>query len=107
MTYFEVTDPSVGACKYTVCPATKNICQLRLDFDVFSIAGPSTDTTPVVTIQFGQQAVSTVGVPASLGTRCMRDRFTVTNPSGTSPPTICGFNSQQHSNFNHSKCWYF
>ncbi len=29
-------------CEYTVCPASDNICRLRLDFNAFKIGAPNT-----------------------------------------------------------------
>ena len=30
-------------------------------------------------------------------TQCLTDTFTVTNPSGLTPPSICGVNTNAHS----------
>ena len=32
-------------------------------------------------------------------TQCLTDTFTVTNPSGLTPPSICGLNTNSHSKF--------
>ena len=35
-------------------------------------------------------------VQASLSTRCLIDTFQITNPGGSTPPTICGTNTGEH-----------
>lgn len=66
--YYEGT----GSCQLTINKINPNICQLRLDFDSFMLAGP--------------EAMNHV---------CNSDQFLV---SGGSPvPTICGTNTGEHS----------
>ncbi len=78
--------------------------QLRLDFSTFTIAGPTTATATVT------KRVKNSGIVAPLPNsvtanwvavtaygQCLTDTFTVTNPDGSSPPTICGTNTGQHS----------
>ena len=74
------------------------IFQLRLDFRSFVIAGPSTVTTTVTKIINGQinSGVAT-GPAVSLQTQCLTDTFSVTGPSGSVPPVICGTNTGEHS----------
>lgn len=61
-----------GSCQLTINKINPNICQFRLDFDHFVLAGPET-----------QNHV------------CNSDQFLV---SGGSPvPTICGTNTGEHS----------
>ena len=71
--------------------------QLRLDFDTFTITGPSTLTTSTVKTISG--SVSTGDGLASTGaSQCATDLFSVTNPGGsTTPPAICGTNTGEHS----------
>ncbi len=98
-TYFDSNNVMSGACTATICPCGNNICQIRLDFTSFTIAGPSTTTTSVTKISNGNPSTTvatTVGAVAING-QCLTDTFTVTNPSGNSPPTICGVNNNQHS----------
>ncbi len=57
-------------CEYTVCPASDNICRLRLDFNTFKIASPNTavrapSSGPSVVLE----AAPKIGV-------CERDSFT-------------------------------
>jgi hypothetical protein len=37
--------------------------------------------------------------PVTESTRCVTDKFQVTNPGGISPPVICGQNTGEHSKF--------
>jgi len=65
-----ITTTAAKACTYDVKGAS-NICQVRLDFDHAVFHAPSTGT-------------------------CTTDKFTVTSPSGTNPPVICGTNTGNH-----------
>jgi len=66
---------SAGQCAVTIHRLTPNICQLRLDFETFSISQPDISEH-----------------------RCVSDSFVVTGT--TSPvPVICGDNTGQHSIF--------
>lgn len=65
---------------------TADICSLRLDFESFTLAGPSvTDTED----------------PAALhepfGGVCDQDIFTVDATGGLAIPLICGANTGEHS----------
>ena len=40
-------------------------------------------------------------ISLSNGGQCLVDSFSVTNPSGPSPPTICGANTGEHSEKKH------
>ncbi|XP_018024185.1 uncharacterized protein LOC108679948, partial [Hyalella azteca] len=69
---YPASEPGVySSCPLNVKPANKNVCQIRLDFGAFTLAGPDNE-----------------GV-------CTQDSFTVTGASSTIP-TICGENSGQH-----------
>jgi len=68
---FPNTYSTSGACSYTINYIQSDICQLRLDFNMFDI----TD-------------VATTGV--------CTDSFTVTGPTGRNPSVICGVNTGQH-----------
>jgi hypothetical protein len=39
----------------------------------------------------------------NVASRCLTDIFSVSNPSGSAPPSICGTNSGQHSKFFQNK----
>lgn len=63
---------STGSCQLTVLKSHPDVCQLRLDFDHFSISGPE-----------------------RVNQACNTDQFLV---SGGSPaPTICGTSHGDHS----------
>ena len=121
-TYFESSGSEVGACSVTICKCDSSVCQvstsnvppssinilcntlsllshfgqLRLDFDQFMIAGPSTATVTTSSTVNGNPGV---GVPVTLQTRCLTDTFSVTNPGGITPPEICGINTGEHSKY--------
>jgi hypothetical protein len=40
-----------------------------------------------------------MGKLAAQATQCLTDTFSVTNPSGLTPPSICGTNTGEHSKF--------
>ena len=42
-----------GKCEAKVCRVTDRVCQLRLDFSTFVLAGPSTDTRTTHYTSFG------------------------------------------------------
>ena len=63
--------------------------------NTFMIAGPNTLTASVTT-QFGGSTTAVGGAPVSLQTQCNTDTFTVTGPTASVPPVICGTNSGSH-----------
>ncbi len=81
--------------------------QLRLDFDNFMIAGPSmaTATTLLRKVNSGDATAKATNplaasvVKLSAFGQCLTDRFSVSNPDGPNPPTICGINSGEHSKY--------
>ncbi len=96
-TFFENTGAAAGPCNLEVCRCNDNICSLRLDFNTFNIAGPSTSTVVIGKALNGQPATVANAVPFSSSTRCLTDTFTVTVPGGPAPPEICGLNTGEHS----------
>merc|ERR1711953_504590 len=86
-TYFESDGSETGACTLRVCKANLNICQLRLDFNTFNIAQPSSDS--VSSGLFNTKPYTDRSV-------CTNDQFVVTSPGNPAPPVICGENSLQH-----------
>ena len=71
--------------------------QLRLDFNTFTIAGPSTATSTVAKMAGG--SISPTGALAvTTATQCLTDTFTMTGIPGGVPPTICGTNTGYHGN---------
>lgn len=93
-TYFESSASVVGQCNLRVCPCNENICQLRLDFMNFVIAGPSTVTTTVGSATAGEAVGD--GEDVIDVSRCIDDQFSVTSPGNAAPPVICGTNTGDH-----------
>ncbi len=86
---------SAGQYRYSICPADSNVCQLRLQFDTFTITGPSISTVSSLRIVNGAP-VSAGGVTASQATQCLTDVFNVVNSGGYNVPNICGVNRGEH-----------
>eukprot|EP00095_Tigriopus_kingsejongensis_P004838 maker-scaffold713_size108309-snap-gene-0.14 protein:Tk04838 transcript:maker-scaffold713_size108309-snap-gene-0.14-mRNA-1 annotation:"hypothetical protein L798_10568" len=42
ITQSSTSSPASDPCQYTICKCSSNICRIRLDFDSFSIGGPTT-----------------------------------------------------------------
>ena len=81
MSHAASSDDDTSGCTFTVCKATDNICQFRLNFDTFSLHQPATD-------------YETDDDPSGR-TQCKRAQFSATSAGG-STPTICGSNTGQH-----------
>ncbi len=98
-TYFDSSGVTSGACVAKVCPCADDICQMRLDFTSFQIAGPSTNTNSVTQFKANSGVVLENGdVPVTDYGQCLTDSFSVTSGGGgTNPPTICGANTGEHS----------
>ena len=64
--------------------------------NTFMIAGPNTLTSSVAN-EIGGSTTSATGNPVSLQTQCSTDTFSVTGPTASVPPVICGTNSGSHS----------
>ena len=71
-------------CTYTFCRLSSDICKLRIDFDTLVLAGPY-GLSSTVAVTDGPRA-----------TDCGYDSLSITNPGGSSPPVICGYNTGQH-----------
>ena len=70
---------------------------MRLDFDRFTIAGPSTSTQVTSYIRNGQPVPNDeTGEGATMASQCLEDRFVVSNPGGFGSSVICGENTGQH-----------
>ena len=80
-TYFKSSDSDASPCLFTVCKSSSDVCQIRLGFDTFDIAQPSTNNPS--------------SVAASGRTQCQSAQFTATS-DGPNPPTICGTNTDYH-----------
>ena len=62
--------------------------------------GPSSSTVTIGRIINGISTNDEDGIASNAvteSTRCLIDRFQVTNPDGVSPPIICGQNTGEHS----------
>jgi len=93
-TYFDSSTVTAGSCAATVCKCNTNICQMRLDFNTFTITGPSTASTSIGLQTFGN--VIGTGNAVSSASQCLTDTFSVSSPGTTNPPVICGTNTGQH-----------
>jgi len=80
-TYFKSSDGDSSPCTFSVCKASIDICHLRLGFDTFDIAQPST-SEPGDDVPNGR-------------TQCQKAQFSA-NSEGPTPPTICGTNTGYH-----------
>jgi len=95
-TYFESSGTPTGQCNLKVCKCDDNICQLRLDFMTFVIAGPSTATTSMHAQVNGGAIATGAAQAVNPVSQCMDDQFTVTAPGAPAPPVICGTNTGAH-----------
>merc|ERR1739844_404172 len=77
------TSTDSDPCTYTFCPTNTDVCKLRIDFDTMVLTAPATVTGT------GNEVSLTVG-------DCIYDTLTVSNPGGSVPPTVCGYNTGQH-----------
>ena len=67
-----------------------------MDFNTFSITGPSTLSTSATKILNGFENEAGAKL-ATLASQCLTDRFTVVNTGGgEGADTICGVNTGQH-----------
>lgn len=119
-TYFSSSGSEGDICTVEICKCKSDVCQvtfrifnvlyfpwlhllllwfqLRLDLTTFMIAGPSTSSVLNTKLLNGQTAATAGGDATNYG-QCITDSFSVTNPGGPSPPTICGTNTGEHSEF--------
>lgn len=80
-TYFTSTSSDSSPCKFTVCKSSDDICQIKLNFDTFSVDDPDTTT----------------GTPDYIPkTQCLLSQFTAESKGSNSPNTICGTNTGYH-----------
>jgi hypothetical protein len=64
------------------------IFQIRLDFQTFVIAGPSTLTASSAFQVGGSIATVDPGKQVSFATSCLTDTFSLTGPAGSVPPGV-------------------
>lgn len=79
-TYFTSGVSDSSPCSFTVCKADSSICHIRLDFDTFNIAGPSTDSS---------------NTNPTMRSRCLTASFSAST-SGSDPSPLCGTNTGYH-----------
>ena len=89
VTYLSLNLTSSGFCKFDICSENADVCQLRLDFETFTLAGPQED-------DFVNAVDSVVKNSHSIVGQCLSDNLVVAASEGVSPPIICGENSGQH-----------
>jgi len=86
-TYFTSASRSAGAsCTLTICKCSSDVCQLRLDFETFTLSEAYTSTLG---------ADNSSPFPTRIG-NCVTDFFSVSVPGGKAPPLICGENAGYH-----------
>ena len=76
-TYFKSSTSDSSPCTFSVCKASTDVCQIRLDFDTFDIMQPSTNVD-------GDDNPNT-------RTQCQMAFFTASS-DGPSAPILCGAN---------------
>jgi len=79
-TYFNSGNSDTSACTFEVCKTDSSICHIRLDFDTFEIAGPSTANT---------------GTNPTMRSRCLTASFSASTQGGD-PTPLCGTNTGYH-----------
>merc|ERR1712115_445924 len=68
-TYFDSSTVTAGSCAASVCKCQTNICQMRLDFNTFTITGPSTSTASAGKATFGN--LIGTGAEVSTASQCL------------------------------------
>ena len=90
-TYATMTSYTVSSdpdpCTYTFCKSNSDVCKLRIDYESFTIASPTT---------YEPAWAANAYKYGLLVGDCTTDTLTVSNPGGATPPVICGINTGQH-----------
>jgi len=91
------TTTETSPCTYEICPATTDVCKLRIDFSAFSIYTPWTSlvTSTGVSGYVPQGVVVNLLDGIILGD-CLVDQLMVTGPGVPTPPIMCGSGAGQH-----------
>jgi len=90
-TYFTSAARTAGAsCSLTVCKSSSDVCQLRLDFETFTLSEAWT-----ITLNAGGPVATEATYTTRIGS-CITDFFAVAVPGGKAPPLICGENTGLH-----------
>lgn len=79
---------NAGSMQYTICPCSTDVCRIRFDFTQFILAAPNTGLGTGVAAPAATTGVSTGD--------CIIDQFSITSPSSSGSPVICGVNDGQH-----------
>merc|ERR1711971_1427779 len=79
-------------CKYTICPASTDICRIRFDFTTMVLAGAVAGSITAAATAVG--AAGTLNGP-NVGD-CVDDMFSISGALGRGSPTICGTNTGYH-----------
>merc|ERR1711971_481848 len=79
-------------CKYTICPASTDICRIRFDFTTMVLAGGVAGSITAAATAVG--AAGTLNGP-NVGD-CVDDQFSISGGLGRGSPTICGTNTGYH-----------
>merc|ERR1711997_888228 len=79
-------------CKYTICPASTDICRIRFDFTTMVLAGAVAGSITAAATAVG--AAGTLNGP-NVGD-CTDDQFSISGGLGRGSPTICGTNTGYH-----------
>jgi len=80
-TYFSSSSADTSPCKFTVCKCSTDICQIKLNFDTFSIDQPNSSTSTD---------------DKTPKTQCTDSQFTAASSGSNSANTICGTNTGYH-----------
>lgn len=96
MTAFSTSTDS-SPCTYTICPASSDVCKLRIDFSTFSIYTPWTSlVADATTGAYVPNGIVVNLLDGLILGDCLVDKFTVTGAGVPSPPTMCGGGAGQH-----------
>merc|ERR550532_1503671 len=90
-TYFTSSARTAGStCTLTICKQSSDVCQIRLDFETFTLSNPVDDPARTIgVVTAAAQGYSRAGA-------CDTDFFSVSTPNAHAPPLICGENTGQH-----------
>jgi len=92
-----ITTGDLTTCGLTVCPASDEICSLRIDFTTFVITGPNTLSIVTNRRKFGTPGAADLTdtthfmTGGAYTTNCLYDSFGAQGASpSSSPPEVCG-----------------
>ena len=82
------TSPASPSCTYQICPCSSDICRIRFDFTKHVLA----DQTEGAPSNTAGSLVNNFAIGD-----CAADQFSISSPNSIGSPTICGYNTGQHS----------